>query len=148
NRNRWGRSGWVLGFGVGAALPGCCLRPLRRAIHGPSRGTHAIHGVLYATPRQDVASRPAGQGAGRSFVVPGIADLSPSRVNTPFCRSDVSRDFTAIPGGSEIATYVAPTRSRIPKPKKSGQEVGGGGSAQRRAVDGARAASGQDGPEE
>src|SRR5690606_20812746 len=28
------------------------------------------------------------------------------------CRSDVSRDFTAIPGISEIATYVAPTTKR------------------------------------
>src|SRR3546814_2719324 len=54
---------------------------------------------------------------------------------------DVSRDFTASPGGSEIATYVIPTRSRIPKPKKSGQEVGGGGIAQKRAMDGPRPAS-------
>src|SRR5690606_36613770 len=90
-------------------------------IHGPSRGTHAIHGVLYATPRQDAASRLAGRGAGRSVVVPGIADISPSRVNMPFCRSDVSRDCTAIPGGSEIATYVAPTRGESRNPGHPGR---------------------------
>src|SRR5690606_32397572 len=41
------------------------------------------------------------------------ADAVPPKKETPApCRSDVSRDFLAPSGVLEIATYVAPTRSK------------------------------------
>ena len=137
----------------GAVLSGYCLRPSV----GPSMAR--VGDVRH--PWRTLRNTPPGRRFAvwvrwipvRSGKSPSACFCESATTAQARCRSDVSRDLTDIRDRRAIATHVAPTRSQLheassTKPRHPGQEVDGGGVAEKRAMDGPRPASGQDCPDE
>ena len=99
----------VLVFGGSADLSECCFA---RSV-GPSMArVGAVRHPWHSPQHPDRTPRRAWRGG----VVDSLAWRPLPRTDThAFCRSDVSRERTAKPDISEIATYVAPTRSHSTK---------------------------------